>query len=662
MADATFVAELVDEISGPAHDALEAVRELRESMRAAGSALDAFGGRGGEAFSALSGGAAEAWGAMGQLKGELGATGSVAGMVISSLGLLYGYLARVAAVMGAVGAATAMLVGKFTQLAVQTAAWREGVLGGLSILQKGAGAERTFEIGIKLATKLGLDPKATIDQLHELISKNFSARDASIVLTAMADLKVIAPKANIDKLVLAMSQMKSKGKLQMEELQGQMAEAGLNIEEVFKQLAKSTGKSTDEVRKMISAGKISGDQGIFAIVAAIKEMGGGDLGAVAAKASQSIGGLMKQLEARPQGMLIYISELLSTLPGLDMFKDALRAMLDATDFTKKGSAARTLAQELAKLANAVLVLVSGGADSWQLADVITAVTDGVRGLRQLIETYGPIVAAVLGGMGEGFREVWGIVKEVASAIFEAFGGGAKSDAEQLAAAARAVGKAIAYVAVVVALAVAAFTAIAAVVGAWVAVAFTAFVAIVGSIVGALAAVPVALAAIPLALWKLLSDAIAFVASIGAAAYSIGAAIVEGIVAGLSAGTGWVVSVVQGLGESVIAAVKGILGIASPSKVFAELGGFTAEGFAQGVDAGGGAVASSYETMVAPPAAPVASPAGSGAAAGANVSITVPITVQGGGGLDEEGAKSFAREATLLLERLAAEYGLSPVPS
>ncbi len=63
---------------------------------------------------------------------------------------------------------------------------------------------------------------------------------------------------------------------------------------------------------------------------------------------------------------------------------------------------------------------------------------------------------------------------------------------------------------------------------------------------------------------------------------IGANILDGLVNGLKAGLSRVVDAAKNIGSSVINTLKGVLGIASPSRVMKELGAFTSEGFVQGI--------------------------------------------------------------------------------
>ncbi len=59
----------------------------------------------------------------------------------------------------------------------------------------------------------------------------------------------------------------------------------------------------------------------------------------------------------------------------------------------------------------------------------------------------------------------------------------------------------------------------------------------------------------------------------------------------------------------------MLGIASPSKVFAEIGGYTGEGMAEGVEDSSGGVHSALTSMVEPPAVSRASASAGGGSAG-----------------------------------------------
>lgn len=102
---------------------------------------------------------------------------------------------------------------------------------------------------------------------------------------------------------------------------------------------------------------------------------------------------------------------------------------------------------------------------------------------------------------------------------------------------------------------------------------------------------------------------------------IGTMLVQGLIMGITGAGPGVVTAITKLAGSAIDAAKSALGIASPSKVFAEIGGYTAEGMAGGVDSGAPEVQSSMESMVAPPAPAAAAPApASSSGGGAAINI------------------------------------------
>ena len=82
-----------------------------------------------------------------------------------------------------------------------------------------------------------------------------------------------------------------------------------------------------------------------------------------------------------------------------------------------------------------------------------------------------------------------------------------------------------------------------------------------------------------------SNLINGLASLPGRVVSIGSNIIQGLVNGIKGAAGRVVSALGGVVNDAIAAAKSFLGIASPSKVFAEIGDFTMQGMEQGINDG-----------------------------------------------------------------------------
>lgn len=70
---------------------------------------------------------------------------------------------------------------------------------------------------------------------------------------------------------------------------------------------------------------------------------------------------------------------------------------------------------------------------------------------------------------------------------------------------------------------------------------------------------------------------------------IGKNLIKGLWNGISNMTGWILNLIGGFAKSVIGKIKGLFGIHSPSTVFAEIGGYLAEGLGNGWTEGYGAV-------------------------------------------------------------------------
>jgi trimeric autotransporter adhesin len=114
---------------------------------------------------------------------------------------------------------------------------------------------------------------------------------------------------------------------------------------------------------------------------------------------------------------------------------------------------------------------------------------------------------------------------------------------------------------------------------------------------------------------------------------VGMAMIDGLTGGLVSSAPKVIAAITGLAGNAVKAAKSALGIASPSKVFAEIGGYTAEGMSQGVDDGAGAVQGSLESLVAPPAAQAGSPAAGASAGGGGNTFQITINAAGGAAQD-----------------------------
>lgn len=138
-------------------------------------------------------------------------------------------------------------------------------------------------------------------------------------------------------------------------------------------------------------------------------------------------------------------------------------------------------------------------------------------------------------------------------------------------------------------------------------------------------------------------------------------IVEGFVNGLIAGGGAIVEAAKNLALGALNTIKGVLGIASPSKEMMKLAGFTTEGFQGGIEAGTDDVQDAMSTMVSIPTGSSSSVAGekdvtNSRSSAVTVNLNGPIYI--GSNRDLADAET-ERGVIELFERAVAAIGLSP---
>lgn len=178
---------------------------------------------------------------------------------------------------------------------------------------------------------------------------------------------------------------------------------------------------------------------------------------------------------------------------------------------------------------------------------------------------------------------------------------------------------------------------------------TAIVALVGWLVGALPKAWAYVSSVASAAWDAIVGAVSaawdWLSSLSLS--DIGSALIDGLVSGITSAASAVLGAITGVVGGAIDAAKSLLGIASPSKIFAEIGMQTGAGMAGGVDASAGDVQSSMADMTAPPDA--ASPAGGTAGAAGKGSNVYTITINAPSGKADDIATALRGVLTDILE-------------
>jgi len=194
------------------------------------------------------------------------------------------------------------------------------------------GAQRAWDTSLRLARELGQDVEETTGSMKHLLAMQFKLPEAEELVKISADLQGVTGDAQAaHRALTAITQIKAKGKLQAEELVGQLAEANVSTVLVYKNLAKITGKSEEAVRGMISKGQIDADTGIAAIKAAILEKTHSSSAGQLRKdtMSNTFDGLIGQLKIAPQFLFVRLGE--AVKKNLDKLKPVVERITKAID-------------------------------------------------------------------------------------------------------------------------------------------------------------------------------------------------------------------------------------------------------------------------------------------------------------------------------------------
>ncbi|HMI86268.1 MAG TPA: tape measure protein [Polyangiaceae bacterium] len=604
--DASFTMQLLDELTAPGRDMGAVLAALKSALGEAGSAAGTAGdaikgiskdiGKSTDAFKAMDDAMAhQNWVALKQ--GEIAAAKNAAALNLAATkgkllagvsGALSGGLTKIAtglkfiAKWGAIaGAALGAMAGFAAFKLAETAGFAQSSILALTQLTGSAAtAAVEFDEVRKMSARFGLNVIETQKSFQKLLAAQFSIGQAKDLIKMGADLQVVTGEAeSAQRALLTLSQIKAKGKLQGEELM-QLQEAGVSQGLILEALEKALGKDRAEVQKMLSGGKIDAETGVSAIIDAIKhKVGEHELGEAGAKfADTTLKGFIAKSRSGFQNAMINIGQAIT--PSLDkigtLFSKTF-ANLTASGKPQELSATivgifKSVAAFLEAKWPRIEALIATGLDIF--IGGFKAVGGAVDSMTQSngLNTFLDAIMTFVAGVKVGFAEVWPAMQP----IFDLFSGGGSTMISVAAAMGKALGG-------LVALLVGAVGVLGVVAGAVVVVGMFMKEAIVGTAQAILQTIAGLIAPI--------LDMFANISAIFDATgmswaeklFNIGKQIVMGLVNGLVAMAEAPVNMIAGIGSNIAAAFKGVLGIASPSTVFAQAGMDTAAGFTIGFD-------------------------------------------------------------------------------
>lgn len=422
-----------------------------------------------------------------------------------------------------------------------------------------AGASAAADAIDRVASTSAIAKEQIVGMAQALAVAGISGKLLESTLKTMATVASVAGPEAASKLENIAKKAKAAGNFEIKtkDLKG----LGISMEEVAKAMGMSVAKMTAQMK----LGKVSTEQGMEAMNKALQAR----FGDAAAKQALGFGVQMMKLQENLAGLFKDVN--------IEPFLKGLHEVLSVFDQTTPSGKALHL--------------------------IITKVFSG---LFAAVSMAAPYIKAFLLGMVAGMLLVYIYGKKVYDSISKAFGGDTVSKADKLKVAMYA-GVAVAGLLVgsLVALAVAfvVMGAVALMAGLFMALPFILPLVAVGLLI--------------YGIYKLV-DALSEIQfpSLGDAAGNM----IDGLVAGISGKIGDVVASMASLGLAAKDSLLSVLGIHSPSRVMMQAGGFTAQGFAEGVDDGAGKAQSAMAKMAAPPDVAAGSAGGKGKGSKGAVSI------------------------------------------
>lgn len=362
-------------------------------------------------------------------------------------------------------------------------------------------------------------------------------------------------------------------------LLGQGAGGTSGKTDFFAALSARTGLGVERLTALLGEGKVKMQDSLEAFYAVITQRTGGDLGAAGVKAGEGLEATLTHLSDLPDRFI-------RQLAGGDM-SGKLTGLFDKilTLFAPGSPMEKAIGSGLVKMIDLAVMAIELLPAALEKAAVFTG---------PLIEGYEALWDIV--------KSIWPVIQPLAVGLGSMFVGALKLTAWVLGLVADAIGLLVPLV-----------VPLADLIGGT--------VAALGALVGL---IPTALSAAKDFAVSLWSSFTGFFDRF----YNFGSEIVSGLVSGIGDSIGEAVKSVEDLGGQVMGTLKSMLGIASPSKVFAEFGRMTGLGFSGGLEAEmpriDAAVSKTFDLSAPMPKVSASASAGGSASIGdVHINITEP---------------------------------------
>jgi hypothetical protein len=558
--------------------------------------------------------------------------------------------------------------GKF---ALEALSFKEKTLIGYeTILQSKEEAAGLFQQAVKMADFTPFSAANVAGQFSDLLSQGFEKKEVPIVFQGIADIGSMGrTEAEGQRMVDAVTMhfgrmmqnvnddgvaMADNKDLKMMFMM--MRGSGIKPNNFWENLGKDLGVSAVQAHKLVDAGLVPAKKAMEALLDTTTQLGGkAGPGFIAVKmGSQTLDGLWISLKSRAEELFLMMGGgSVDSVKGMDVLKAAMQNVADL--FNNQTPRAQAFIGALEGMLGGALAGLFGGT-----ATGMKGMEAGLDRLTAWInkQDWVGIFTTIRGVAVNTFKVLWGIFDGVTTALtpltwmFGRFTAllGASGTGDTL----KYIGWALGFVFGAAAVAAVAIAAI-----FFPITAATLALLGIGAAVMALMDVDWSWGAITGGLTEMVNALFSWVGHFIGLGDNLGDGMVQGLVSGIKNGAGWLWGEVTSMAAGVRDAFKKALGIHSPSTVFAELGGFTAEGFQMGVEGGTAEANAAVSKLAAPPDGA----AGGGAGLAGRVEVTfgersIVIDARGMDGemLARKLADLLPTQIVMALEGMAMEGG------
>ena len=354
----------------------------------------------------------------------------VAGRATSTLHRLDAALGRVAARAGsgaldaaasglsvlATGAAAATvavtgLAAAFGRGVLDAAAFRETTLQTLEVFSGSReNALRLFGQGQRLAAATPFSMREVMGAQTQLISQGFNEQELNPLVAFVSDLASARGDSSVMRdVVNQLGQVQSIGRLQWEDLKQIAQRSGLSVSGVHDEIARLMNLGTGEAGRNAAQAamrnhRVNAQTGIRAMLDAFARQQGGPLGTLSERQSQTLSGLWSTLKDVPETLLQSID--FERIPGIETLRRSMSTIIRLMD--QAGPRGMRLQRVLRDLVDGSFGALLAGVDDNSIAGWLDA---GITRLEQMA----PLVTTTLAGI-RGFSE--GFAQGVGPALGE----------------------------------------------------------------------------------------------------------------------------------------------------------------------------------------------------------------------------------------------------